>query len=39
MGPWNMPWMNFAAVAVIIVSAVIAAVWAIVDILKEREQR
>lgn len=39
MGPWNMPWMTFAAVAVIIASAVIAVVWAVVDIRKERERR
>jgi hypothetical protein len=39
MGPWNMPWMTFMAIVVIIASAVIAAVWAIVDIRKARERR
>jgi hypothetical protein len=39
MGPWNMPWMTFIAIIVIIVSAVIAAVWAIVDIRKDGERR
>jgi hypothetical protein len=39
MGPWNMPWMTFIAIIVIIVSALIAAVWAIVDIRKDGERR
>lgn len=39
MGPWNMPWMTFLAIVVIIASAAIAVVWAIVEIRKERERR
>jgi hypothetical protein len=36
MGPLNMPWPTFLAFVVINISIIIAAVWALVDIRRER---
>jgi hypothetical protein len=38
VGPFNFPWLTFLAFVVIDVSIVIAIVWAIVDIRRERQQ-
>lgn len=37
MGPFNMPWLTFLAFVVIDVSFVVAVVWALLDIRRDRE--
>ena len=38
MGPFNFPWLTFLAFVVVDVSIVIAIIWALVDIRRERQQ-
>jgi hypothetical protein len=38
MGPFNFPWLTFLAFVVIDISILIAIVWALIDIRRERQQ-
>lgn len=38
MGPFDFPWLTFLAFVVIDISILIAIVWALIDIRRERQQ-
>jgi hypothetical protein len=38
MGPFNFPWLTFAAFFVIDISILIAIIWALLDIRREKQQ-
>jgi hypothetical protein len=38
VGPYGFPWLTFTAFVVIDISILIAIIWALVDIRRERQQ-
>lgn len=38
MGPYNIPWLTFTAFFVIDASILIAIIWALMDIRREKQQ-
>jgi hypothetical protein len=38
MGPFNFPWLTFLAFVVVDISILVAVIWALVDIRRERKQ-